>query len=200
MQDSLFPSAPDDGTAHRLFFALLPDAGARETIARTAAQVRASHGLRAHGVDADRWHMTLLYVGDFTGAIDRELAALHRAAARVAFAPFELVFDRVASFHGKPGSHPCVLRREHVDAEPIALHERLWRELVAEGIRPARAKPLVPHVTISYDARVVPMTSIDPIAWRVPEFVLIDNEREARASRGTYRLLERWPLHGAAAG
>lgn len=155
---------------HRLFFALLPDADARERMARVAAGLRSTHAAR--WVDPSRYHVTLHFLGDHaalrTDLVDGAMAA----AARVRCPGFDCVLDRVGSFHG--ASPPCVLHAAQPQAALQGLWEGMRLALAGAGQGARLGRGFVAHATLGYGrGAMLSPRAIQPIAWSVREFVLI---------------------------
>jgi 2'-5' RNA ligase len=170
---------------HRLFFALWPDAAVRSRIdaaSQAVAHDRAVHGRR---VRTDRLHLTL----HFLGAVpDGGLDAALDAGEAVDAARFELVLDRAGGFSR---ARVTWLGCTDVPERLIDLHAQLRDALVARGL-PVESRAYAPHVTVQRDVRgAVAETAIEPIAWPVEAFVLIDS----RVDRG-YVEVGRWLLRG----
>lgn len=102
-------------------------------------------------------------------------------------APFEVAFDRAASFRGRPGNRPFVLVGEKGLHALQSFRETFCASLARRGMRRLATMKFTPHVTLLYDARDVEEYPIEPIGWTVKEFVLI------RSSNGHEHLV-RWPL------
>lgn len=174
------PAAKKD--VARVFFALWPDAEVRDALAALACGVQAECGGRA--TRADKIHLTLFFVGQ----VERSrLPGLQAAASTVRSVPFELVVDHLGYF-----------RRARIAWAgatcPPALATSvasLTGKLVAEGIA-AEDRPFVPHITLAREALRKPTnTLIEPVIWRVRDFVLVESQR---GFDGAYQVLQRWSL------
>ncbi|CAM5466089.1 hypothetical protein [Rhodanobacter lindaniclasticus] len=99
--------------------------------------------------------------------------AATRAAARMRAAPFEVMFDRVASFDGRRDKLPFVLRSMAATQPCVPFVPTSAHGFVEEAIRLLEATGFEPHVTLAYDARKVAIGPVAPVVWRVEEFVLI---------------------------
>jgi 2'-5' RNA ligase len=182
------PPRPTD----RLFFALVPTPDAALDIARQARLLKEEYGLKGRPIAIGRLHVTLRYLGDYLGLPQAVAAAAMVAASGVRAAPFDVVFDRAASFHGRPRNRPFVLLggegKEGCGAL-AALHQALGAALENAGLvsAPSRYKP---HVTLLYDNRYVPERAIEPIVWTAHEFVLV----HSLLGRSRHTPLARWPL------
>ena len=101
--------------------------------------------------------------------------------------PFEVSFDRTASFWGGSGNRPFVL----IGGNGLR-HLQSFRQMFAEamarrGLRRLANTNFTPHVTLLYDARGADEYPVEPIGWTVREFVLV------RSLNGHEHLV-RWPL------
>ena len=144
---------------------------------------------RAHQFDGkliapERLHISLFSLG---GLPERQHCAAWEAAADVRTEPFEVSFDRTASFRGQVGQSPvCADRREGL-RRLQSFRQMLGAALTRRGLRRLANTHFTPHVTLLYDARSVDEYPIEPIGWTVTEFVLI------RSMNGHEHLV-RWPL------
>lgn len=181
---------------HSLFFALLPPPELAERIAGDAAGWRSSLGLTGRPMEAERLHLTLLWVAPEASHATTE--AMRAVAARVHMAPADVRLDRLGRFErraGRPG--PVVLLSSDPSALPdlLALQDRLQDEVLAAGF-PARVLPhYQPHMTLLHDRRPVPIQSVGPYAWTASEFVLVRSHIGLRH----YDILGLWPLRTASA-
>ncbi|MBT9446908.1 MAG: 2'-5' RNA ligase family protein [Hyphomonadaceae bacterium] len=170
-QQSLFADmAPPPERRDRLFFAVLPDAHTADRIFRFAQTLRTELGMTTRVQDAGRMHVTLHHLGDFAGVPQHVVEAACGAASTVRAAPFDVVFDSAGSFSGKPGKLPLVLRGD--DNPGLRALQRALGAAMAKALLPPDAS-FTPHVTLLRDPVSAPAASIDPIGWRVREFVLI---------------------------
>lgn len=188
-----------DSGRSRVFFALWPDAVARQALQARARQMQAVLGGRAS--HPDTLHLTLVFVG---GVDDERLPDLAAAASRVETPAFELSFDR-----------PDCWRHNHVahmgpSAPPPALFglvEQLETNLRRVDL-PFDARPYRPHVTLVRKAdcsRVLTWETLadsvpaekenpatEPIFWPVRDFVLVRSSLRPEGAR--YEQMGRWPL------
>jgi tRNA(adenine34) deaminase len=178
-----------------LFFAVVPDLPATSRVATLAAQLCAEHALSGTPIAAERLHVTLYHLGKYPALPPDILARAREAAQLVSIAPFEVVFDRVMSFPGRPGQQPLVLRGgSGVDAL-IELQRGLAAALHTVGLAARAKQHFTPHVTLSYDEQRLGERSIDSIRWQVNEFALL----ESLLGQSTYLRRDTWPLQQAAA-
>jgi 2'-5' RNA ligase len=179
------PAAPTD----RLFLAVFPDQSTVARLNALAADQCARHGLRGRPLLPERFHVTLLHLGDWAGLPSDVVEATTKAAAQVRSAAFDVVFDRVASFDGRRDKLPFVLRADGGNAPLRAFQAQLGVRLREAGVAPA-GTGFEPHVTLAYDARKVAAEPVAPIGWRVDEFVLV----HSLLGRTRHIRLGCWPL------
>lgn len=174
----------------RLFFAVFPGAAAAADIAALAQGSRQAHELRGKPLRSDRFHITLHHLGDHAGLPDALVAQAERAAAAMAFPPFEAVFDSLGSFSGRR-QRPLVLRGGEKLNALRSFQQALGRQMQGAGLARWVEPRFEPHITLLYDERTVPVQAVAaPIAWRVESFALV----RSLLGRTEYRVLGRWPL------
>lgn len=169
---SLFGDRPTATPTDRLFFAVFPDAPAAERIAAEAVRLRVRHRLRGKPLAADRFHITLLHIGDYHGLPKGIVVDAIAGAEKVSAPPVEVAFDQVGSFATRNGNLPLVLRASEADAL-LAFQRILCTEMIKAGVRYKGGAQFTPHVTLLYDAASVPIEPIDPIRWTAADFVLV---------------------------
>jgi 2'-5' RNA ligase len=180
------------GASRRLFFAVLPDDGARTGVDALARAVAQATGGRAP--PASNLHLTLAFLGAVTAAREARLAAIGAHCARSA-APFSFVLDRLGHFRGARVAY----------AAPPAVPGPLARivlclqgELRNAGL-PVEDRAFAPHVTLARRATRAPGPGpIAPIAWHVDALALMASEPSPDGVR--YRVLDAWHLSPVAAG
>lgn len=180
-----FEAAATDG----LFFTVLPDEAAVAKLARTSHRLCIRHRLDGPVLAPERFHVSLLGFGAHAGLPADLVAGAAEAAASVAAAPFEVVFDRAVSFRGR--SRPLVLCSEDDIPELIALQRQLARAVEECGRGRAKSQ-YTPHITMLYDKRAIQDHTIEPVRWVVRDFVLVHSLR----GQGQHVPLGRWPLRG----
>ena len=168
----------------RLFLATVPEAAAAERIHRLAGVLKRAHKFDGKLIAPERLHISLFFIGDMS---ERFVRAASEAAKQVRTEPFEVSFDRTASFRGRPGNRPFVLVGESGLRRLESFRRMLGVALMRSGLRRVANTNFTPHVTLLYDARSVDEHPIQPIVWEVTEFVLI-------CSKKGHDYLERWPL------
>jgi RNA 2',3'-cyclic 3'-phosphodiesterase len=178
------------GLVHSLFFAVISGAPDSADLHAQAALIDRRLGVGGRALEAARLHVSLHAVGAYIDVIlDADIARWCRAAATVRCAPFEVVFDRVATFGGD--GNPLVLKGSDDAgvAGLLALHQALGIALANAGER-IKLQRITPHMTLSYRGKRVAETAIEGVRWRAHELVLIDSHV------GTHRheVLGRWAL------
>jgi 2'-5' RNA ligase len=106
--------------------------------------------------------------------------------------PFDVVFDRIEAFPGKRERSPVVLRSDaETDARTQKLCDSIRMMMRRVGIMVAPGSRITPHVTMFYDPLHRTLAEpIEPVCWRVSEFVLI----RSHYGYATHEILGRWPL------
>ena len=176
---------------NRLFFALWPDDGVRNACAEATREVKLRAQPGGHLSAAERYHMTLLFLGDFVTA-EQEALAL-KSAAQVKAEPFTLLLDYAGSFKNK--QIPYWLGARNPPSALNGFYQALRETVTRAGVSLERMR-FVPHLTILRDAqRPLADTPVKPISWEVKDFVLVRSNLNQRPI--SYDILGRWPLTGA---
>jgi len=171
----------------RLFLAAVPDARTAACIYHLAEVVKRARRFDGKLIEPDCLHKTLFFLDDGRGSRERTVRMTCEAAQQERMPSFEVSFDRIASFRGKPGHHPFALLGDD------GLSRLLWRTpdaaMARNGLRHLVTTDFTPHVTLLYDKRKVDEQPIEPIFWR---------GRRVRAhlihSMDGHTHLARWPL------
>ncbi len=179
---------PTDG----VFFAIFPDVAAAARIARLARHLRGEHGLRGAPLETERFHVSLHSLGEYSGLPQGVVAAAGEAATSVVAPPFDVKFDRVVSFRGRPGDRPLVLRGGDGLAALKAFQQALGAAMVKAWLGRRAKSYYTPHVTLLYGDRGVDEQAVETIGWTVHEFVLM----HSLLGQTRYIPLARWPLRG----
>jgi RNA 2',3'-cyclic 3'-phosphodiesterase len=186
-QQPSFPGMFDSQPQRRLFFGIWPDALAGERLTRLMDRLHNDGIMPGRPVETHRLHATLHHLGDFADQIPPSLLpAAGKAAATVKYPPFEVVFDRIGGTRGQ------LLLRASDGSVPLGhFRQTLSATLIKAGLRRYINPTFAPHVTLSYDFSDAAEMSIEPIAWTVREFVLVES------LPGQHRHVEhgRWPVH-----
>ena len=168
----------------RLFFAAVPDAATAARMYRLARALEHAHKFDGKVIECGRLHVSLFFLGELSEQI---VQVASEAAAEVRMPPFEVLFDRSASFGGRPGNRPLVLIGDDGLDRLKSFRRTLGIALARKGLRYLARKDFTPHVTLLYADRNVEEHPIEPIRWMVNEFVLIH-------SMHGHVHLARWPL------
>jgi 2'-5' RNA ligase len=185
-QFSLFDAPP---VTDRLFFAIFPDPATAAGIARHADTLRAAQQLSGRPLAPERFHITLHHLGDHAGVRRDIVAMAGEAAEAITASPFEVTFDRAASFHNG-GNNPFVLQGgEGLDALK-AFQRDLGLAMARAGLGKLVDKSFTPHVTMLYDKRLIAEQPIAPVRWSVGGFTLI----HSLLGRTEHIVLGNWAL------
>ena len=153
----------------RLFLAAIPDAAIAAKIFRLAGILKRAHKFCGELIAADRLHVSLFFLGALRAGED--CAICHEHGATLPIPPFEVSFDRTATFGRQPGNRPFVLFGGDGLSQLKSFRQQLGVEL---GLKRAANRKFEPHVTLLYDqlhAGEYPLG--EPIAWTVNNVVLV---------------------------
>lgn len=182
------PSRPTD----RLFLGVFLDLDAAERAANLSRSLRKELNLKGRLLPPEHLHITLHHIDDYAGLPPRIVAAICDAAATVGMGRFEVEFDRVASFSGRPGNRPLVLRGGDGLAELMRFQRGLGAAITRAGVGRPVASKFTPHVTLLYDDIRVEERAVEPIRWTVNEFILV----HSLLGKTRHVPLARWSLGG----
>lgn len=170
------------GAAHRLFFALWPDAATRTAIHRAMHEAVRHAGGRP--VPAENYHLTLAFLGTQP---ESRLSAIREAAAGLAPPRGELELSRLGRYARArvlwlgPERTPPGLRRDV---------RALWATLEPLGIARER-RPFAAHLTLARKTARLPEAQIRPVVWRYSGFALVESVTDPRGAR--YTVIAKWP-------
>jgi 2'-5' RNA ligase len=166
----------------RLFVGLFPPAPVR-------ADLRSALPPEAKLTPADRWHVTLIFLGEVADDRVPEVSA----ALSTVSSPRGIRL-RLAGGGEFAGTGSTTLWAG-VDGDTTgltSLQQDLQRSLTKAGL-PSDNRPYRPHLTVSYRASEEISTSLTGYtgpAWSVEEFVLVRSRHE---DGGGYEHITRWP-------
>jgi 2'-5' RNA ligase len=172
----------------RVFFALWPDAHARDRLAALAGEVAAR--TRGRAPPAENLHVTLAFIGEVPAERVGGLSAIGASIAAGA-APFVLTLDCTGTFRGTG------ITWAGATGVPTALAElarKLFDALSTQDFAVER-RAFSPHVTLARRCKTPDVgTLAAPIGWTVTRLALEASETLSGAPR--YRDLATWPLGG----
>ncbi len=180
----------DPGLPHSLFLAVISDEADSASLHARAELIDRQLGIGGRLLEAARLHVSLYAVGAYIDVRpEADVARWRRAAAAVRCAPFEVVFDQVATFGGE--GNPLVFKSSDQEGRAglVALHLMVGMMLADTGER-IKLQHITPHMTQSYRGKRIAETAIEPVRWRAHELVLIDSHVGAHK----HEVLGRWPL------
>jgi 2'-5' RNA ligase len=190
---SLNPPADADGsTRHKVFFAIRPTEVAADGLYLLAQRERSRRGMTGWPTPRERFHVSLNGLGAHRDLPRRLVARAVEACGAVPARPFVVSFNRLGSWGRGDGQRPFVLRGDEGVAGVYALHDAIHRALAAAGVVRPRSRDFEPHLTLLRDRIAAPEEFIEPVSWRVQEFVLLDSVH----GEGRHELLGRWTLAG----
>jgi 2'-5' RNA ligase len=176
----------------RLFFGLFPDAATSIRVKRLADRFIGENRLKGTPLKAERLHVSLHHVGDYRRLRTKFTYAARQAGEAVSMRPFEVTFPFIKSFERAamttdiPHRRPLVLLGE--GGALLQLHKILGAALERNGLK--AAKNFMPHMTLHYGSRPVPLQAIEPIRFSVIDFALVHSELWLTR----YNIVDRWPL------
>lgn len=159
-----------------------PDEPARAKLAALARRVTDEGGGR--GVPAAHLHLTLAFLGDVP---EDRVEAAKRVASGIRGPAFELALDRLGFFRraGVGWAGPSC-----APGELVHLQSTLERALHSAGFL-LEERPFAPHLTLARKlVRPIATAAIDPVAWRVESFALVESARGS----GAYVQVAGWEL------
>ena len=174
--------------AHRLFFAVCPDADARAHMLSARAQLCDTHGLRGRFVAPERLHVTLHWLSDHPELPVELLQRALSAGASVNAASFDVVFDRAECLRER--GDLVVLSSSRGTGSLRRFQRALAAAMTDAGIGRHVRSGFKPHVSLIYESAGIERQPVVPVHWKVNEFVLIDSV----VGKSEYRVLGRWTL------
>lgn len=181
------------GTRHDLYFMLHLPAAVAQAIWCLQRQLDASYRGPSKPMASDRLHTTLVPLGSYAQRIPIDvLRVTQSAGALLSEAPFRVAFDTVQS-RGPERELGSVELAGHGDGvRPLRrLHRQLADALRQMGWPEAwLRRSFYPHITLDYQHAPVGVRRVEPFAWHVTEFELVDSHY----GEGHHEVLARWPL------
>ena len=154
----------------RVFFALWPDADARDRLAAAAKDVAARTKGRAP--PAANLHVTLAFIGDVAPERIGALCAIGASVAASA-TPFVLTLDCAGTFRG---TGIAWAGASSLPPSLVELARSLAAGLVAQGF-PVEQRAFTPHVTLARRCKTPSLASLGaPIGWTVTRLALDASE------------------------
>ena len=174
----------------RLFLAVRPQPMAEQAITAKAQEQKRTHGFDGTLIRPEHLHVTLFHLGDWVTLPQELVSQAMAAAASIDATAFAVTFDKLTSFRNRTGVRPFVLTGPSQPWHPLylALGGALKRAGLGSAVHDAR--DFMPHVTLLRDAKSAKSAKIEPITWRVEDFVLI----KSLLGKTTHIHLGRWPL------
>jgi 2'-5' RNA ligase len=176
-------------SGHRLFFALCPPDAVEQQAAAIADDYRRAFSLSGMP-RLTTLHVSIIWVGDYPRLPEDVVFAARQAGATVESAPIAISFDRIMRF---PQARSLVLCGEGGRKPLTRLHVQLGVGMYNAGLRHNVGRDYKPHMTLLYDRKAVPPTTLDtPASWTASEFLLIHSV----LGKTEHRIIDRWPLLG----
>ena len=191
-QPELFSFAKPPEPKFRLFVGIFPDAAAGFQLREHQSDFPSKFGLKGKSRPPENLHVTLHHIGDYPEIPDSILTSARKVCERVAaeWNRFEVRFDQLTHFRGKPGNHPIILTNPQGNAELHSLHRHLVESLIFNRLAQAKDLTSVPHITLFYDSKEIQPQPVTPVEWSVGEIVLV----RSHLGKSQYDPEGRWPL------
>jgi RNA 2',3'-cyclic 3'-phosphodiesterase len=169
----------------RLFFALWPDAAARQALVKSSRELL---GRRVKQVPAENLHITLAFAGSVTAPVRDCLEA---AAGEIHAVPFELTLDHAGHW---PRPRILWLGPTHTPVGLWSLVEVLNRAFESCGLQ-REPRPFQAHVTLARKVgRAPPLAVPVPVTWSISDFSLVESVTDSGGA--SYQRLVTWKLDG----
>ena len=170
----------------RLFFAVTPDEGARQSLMAFAADVASVTGGRAPR--AENLHLTVAFLGEVDQQRVADVEAIGAASATVS-GPFVITFDRVGLFRD---AGVAWIAPSETPAGLLRIVAALRNALQAKGMR-VDHRDFRPHVTLARRCtRPLSGVAAPHIQWQVEALALIASQTLPEGP--LYRELAAWRL------
>lgn len=180
--------------AHDLYFFVVPPTHLAHRIAGLLRAQGLSPGpLRGAPMREDGLHITVEKLGRFLDRVPgRQVRLAMQAARLVAAEPFGIQLDVVQSFTGPSGQSMALLTGEAGGLRGMRDFEgSLAQAMRRVGFDESQIRrSFHPHVTLDYQHAPFAARAVEPLAWQVSEFVLVDS----LYGLGRHVVLGRWPL------
>ena len=174
------------GASLRLFFAVTPDPGARQSLMALAAEVASVTGGRAPR--AENLHLTVAFLGEVDPQHVADIEAIGATSA-TASGPFVIIFDRVGLFRD---AGVAWIAPSEMPAGLLRIVEALRDALQTEGLR-VDQRDFRPHVTLARRCtRPLSGVTAPHIQWRVEALALIASQTLPEGPH--YREVATWRL------
>lgn len=177
---------------YKLYFAIQPPAEAAEQALGVLRSLTPAERFTAKAMLPARLHVSLNWVGGFHRPPTGIVAKAREVAEAVRLRPFDISLNRIGTWQAGAPPWPLVLWGDEGVIGVQALYKALHRAMVGPGMAPRREPALEPHLTLLRDQAVMPEAFIDPIAWTVREFVLLQSVQ----GEGRIDVLARFALNG----
>jgi RNA 2',3'-cyclic 3'-phosphodiesterase len=177
----------------RIFFACLPDAVTATRIHTLAKEQKQLHKFYGTLILPEHLHVTLFHLGDWIKLPVEIVAHAVDAATQVEVQSFDTAFGRLESFRNRTGIYPFVLTGAAEVWRPLRMALGVALKQGCLGGAVHETDDFKPHITLLRDEQRTRRIDIEPIGWRVHDFVLI----HSMLGKTTHIHLGRWPLHDA---
>jgi 2'-5' RNA ligase len=179
-------------TRHGLLLLVRPGPLAATEIADRTDRFCDKAGLTGRRLSADRLHVTLFDLGEYSELPEELVVRVCRVMATIICPPIEVTFDRLQTFRRRSLEKPWVLVGGDGLNDLCRLRRMLALALIEAGLKKFARLSFTPHMTLLYDPRTIKPREIDPVRWTMTEFVLVDSLR----GQTKHVPIARWQLRG----
>lgn len=186
------PNSPRVADGVEYAFALLPDADVRVQLAIATERLCRIHRIGGTPVGSNALRMDLCPMGRPERLVQPPEQALLAAGATVSQPEFTLTFDSATPLRSRDGSWPLVLKADAAGtATALELRKAIAAAQAAMGLQVIAVAGFAAWIALMQgDSLNSAEELINPIEWRVREFVLI--RRFFGGMR--HEVIGRWPL------
>jgi 2'-5' RNA ligase len=187
------PNGPLRGARRKpgtVYFAFKPEPDVIGQTVSVGNHLCARHEL-AGSVRPSVLHMTICAIGYFPVLPEERVETARRVAHRLVAKPSEMILNRVRTYPNGKEKQPLVAFADSGVSRADLFRYALVADLRRNGFSFPKKLPN-PHMTLSYDRRIVAEEPIDPIRWEVRDFVLVHSVK----GEGWHDQLGQWPLSG----
>lgn len=176
-------------SGHRLFFALCPPDAIEQQAAAIADDYRRAFSLC--GIPRlTTLHVSIIWVGDYPKLPEDVVFAARAGRRHGRECADRNDLDRIMRF---PQARALVLCGEGGRKPLTRVHVQLGVGMHNAGLRHNISRDFTPHMTLLYDRKAMPPTTLDtPVSWTASEFLLIHSV----VGKTEHRIIDRWPLLG----
>ena len=178
--------------SERLFFGVRPSAEMADCLWQFAGRFIDGLTLKERRHKRECLHISLHHIADDRRLRTQTIYAAGLAAKAISMSSFEVKLHCILRFESPPSQGGRLRKRPLVllgEGEGLfELHRLLGAAMKKNGLRATGG--FVPHMTLSFGSKAIPMRAIEPIHLMVKEFVLVHSE----LGLARHNTIDRWTL------